>query len=110
MAREAQTGPGFSTRSWARSHRATKCHAEVQHLLITSDPFLTPHSQLLAQPFRATHVWIAALIGAPESCTLAGQADTHAFANATGLGFRFYDASDSPNELKVTDHHFTDSR
>jgi hypothetical protein len=65
-------GPGFSTRSWARSHRATKCHAEVQHLLITSDPFLTPHSQLLAQPLRATHVWIAALIGAPESMYIGG--------------------------------------
>jgi Natural resistance-associated macrophage protein len=24
-------GPGSSTRLWARSHRATKCHAEVQH-------------------------------------------------------------------------------
>jgi hypothetical protein len=77
-------GPDFSTRSCARSHRATKCHAEVQHLLITSDHFLTPHSQLLAQPLRATHVWIAALIEAQESMYIAGQADTHAFANATG--------------------------
>lgn len=77
-------GPGFSTRSCARSHRATKCHVEVQHLLITSNHFLTPHSQLLAQPLRATHVWIAALIEAQESMYIAGQADTHAFANATG--------------------------
>jgi hypothetical protein len=40
-------------------------------------------SQLLAQPLRATHVWIAALVEAQESIYTAGQADTGALANAT---------------------------
>jgi hypothetical protein len=46
--------------------------------------FSTSDSQLLAQPLRATHVWIAALVEAQESMYIAGQADTYAFANATG--------------------------
>jgi len=46
--------------------------------------FLTFDSQLLAQSLRATHVWIAALVEAQESMYIAGQADSYAFANATG--------------------------
>jgi hypothetical protein len=77
-------GPVLSTRLCARSHRATKCHAEVRHLLITSEHFLTFHWQLLAQPFRATHVWITALVKPQKSMRITGQPDTGAFANPAG--------------------------